>query len=616
MLFFVGVWLPLLLVCLLCGAAVLERVAGARTFERTGDRLILSVWLGLVVFAQMLLAVSLFTPLTPLCGAALAVVLCGLALLSRGVRAEILLLKRLLRPRLLLGLLALTAGVASFASQPVKYFDTGLYHFQNVKWLAEHGTVPGLALGHIRFAFASSWFALAAPFDAGPFESRAAGVACGFALLVASLHALICARRCAAGVGRGSDWLLVLSFVLVLPSSLLWRLPASASPDLPVFFLALTVAWVISLLEEGQQGTRARLLAVLLAAGAVGVKLSAAPLLVVASLYYVWAEGLSLRRILTAGAWVALMLLPTIAYGVVTSGCPLFPSKMLCVEMPWSVGKDEAERLTRVVRDWARWEGRARPLANSWNWVVPWMMKGFTLKNSFFIPLCVLVASVGASIRARTRWRALGASALLTGCAGLLLFFLLRGAELLMVAVAATAAVAALTRRGGRHAGRAWVLAAGLAGTALTLYAAPALRFGLGYTAILFGSLLAPVAVRLAGEVALVGVWRRRATLATLLTACGLIFFALTFVLEAGTRVGAGVEGRFRRLLLPPALPEMSVRPRELDGFSYVVPAIGEQCWAAELPCAPFELHGDVTLRDPARGLRGGFVHAAPTPDR
>ena len=79
-------------------------------------------------------------------------------------------------------------------------------------------------------------------------------MACGFALLVATLHALVCARRCAAGVGRGSDWLLVLASVLVLPPALFWRLPASANPDLPVFFLALAVAWVISLLEEEKGG--------------------------------------------------------------------------------------------------------------------------------------------------------------------------------------------------------------------------------------------------------------------------------------------------------------------------------------------------------------------------
>jgi hypothetical protein len=615
MLFFAGAWLPLLLVCWLCGAAVLARAAGAYTFERAGDRFIISLWLGLVILAQLLLLASHLAPLTPLYGVAVGAAVSGLALLSRGVRDEAVLGLVLLRPRLILGLLALVLGVAAFASQPVTYFDTGLYHFQNIKWLSEHGAVRGVGLVHDRFAFTPAWFALAAPFDAGPFETRAAAVADGFALLVASLHALVCARRCAAGEGRGSDWLALLAFASVLPPVLVWRMPASASPDMPGFFLAVAVVWAVCLLEEARgKSSGARLVPVLLAAGAVGVKLNALPLLAVACVYYVAGGGLNVRRVLTAAAAVALMLLPSVVNRVVASGCPLYPSKVLCLDVPWSVGVRQAEFHTRVIRNWSRWEGTGLPWKDGWGWVVPWATKGFTLRNAFVIPLCLLVAGAGAFVRARTRLRTAGALALLAGCAGLLLFLLVRGGELLMVSVAVAAVVAVLTRRGRGHAGRAWVLAAGLAGTALILYAAPALRFGLGYTAILLGSLLVPAAAGLGGDAA--GVWRRRATPATLLTACGLLLFTLTFALEAGTRVGAGVEGRFRRLLLPPALPAVATAAREVNGLRYFVPSAGEQCWAAELPCAPFNLKADVTLRDPARGPRAGFVHAAAAPNR
>jgi hypothetical protein len=534
----------------------------------------------------------------------------GLALLSSGVRAEAARLKGLLagRPRLLLGFIALTLGVAAYASQPVTFFDTGLYHFQNIKWLSEHGAVRGLGLVHDRFAFTPAWFALGAPFAAGPFEPRAVAVANGFALLVVSLHALVCARRCAAGEGRGSDWLVLLAFVVVLPPVLFWRMPASASPDMPVFFLAVAVAWAVCLVEEsGGKAAGARLLPLLLAAGAVGVKLNALPLLVVACAYYVWGGGLSARRVLAAGAAVALLLLPTLAHRFVVSGCPLYPSKFLCLDVPWSVGVKQAEHHTRVIREWARWDGRRPEWANGWNWVVPWLTKGFTLKNSPLLLLCVLVAGAGAFVRARTRLRAPGTLALLAGCAGLLVFLQWRGPGLLMVAVGAAAAVAALTRRGGEFKGRAWVFAAGLAGTALTLYAGPALRFGLGYTAVLFAALLTPVAVRVAEEAGAGGVWRRRATLAALTAACGLVFFTLTLALEAGTRVGAGVEGRVRRLLVPPPLPEAVLVPHESNGLKYSVPVELEQCWAAELPCAPRDLPGEVTLRDPAGGLAAGF---------
>nr|WP_207515101.1 hypothetical protein [Longitalea luteola] len=41
---------------------------------------------------------------------------------------------------------------------PVIMDDTESYHIQNVKWIQEHGTVPGLANLHIRYGFNSSWF--------------------------------------------------------------------------------------------------------------------------------------------------------------------------------------------------------------------------------------------------------------------------------------------------------------------------------------------------------------------------------------------------------------------------------------------------------------------------
>lgn len=612
MLFFVAAWLPLLLVCWLCGAAVLERAAGG-TFKRAGDRLFISLWLGLAILAQLLLVVSHFAPLTPLCGALVGAAVSGLALLSGGVRAEAARLKgMLLRPRLALGLLALALGVAAYASQPVTFFDTGLYHYQNIKWLSEYGAVWGLGLLHDRFAFTPAWFALSAPFDAGPFETRAAAVANGFALLVASLHALVCARRCVAGGARASDWLALLSFVVVLPPVLFWRMPASASPDMPVFFLAFAVAWAICLVEETRAGLEgeaagARLIPVLLAAGAVGTKLNALPLLVVACIYYVRGGRLNAGRMLLAGAAVALLILPMVAHRYVVSGCPLYPSKALCAEVPWAVGAQQADYHAGAIREWARWEGKRPQWADNWNWVVPWMTKGFTLKNSPVLLFCLLLAGGGAFARARTRLRAQGTLLLLAGCAGLLVFFEWRGPGLLMVSAAA-AAVAALTRRGGEFPGRAWVLAAGLAGTALTLYAGPALRFGLGYTAVLLAALLVPAAVGFAGHPGGAGVWRRRATPAALSAACGLVFFTLTLAIEAGTHIGAGVEGRGRRLLLPPPLPAAVTAQREGNGLRYVVALELDQCWAAELPCAPADLSGDVTLRDPARGPGAGFV--------
>lgn len=43
--------------------------------------------------------------------------------------------------------------------------DTDLYHIQNIKWIHEYGTVPGLANLYLRFGFYSNWFHLISFFD-------------------------------------------------------------------------------------------------------------------------------------------------------------------------------------------------------------------------------------------------------------------------------------------------------------------------------------------------------------------------------------------------------------------------------------------------------------------
>lgn len=645
MLFFVCAWVTLLAVCRVAGAGALALLAGARRegdrlAGLEGDRLMLSVWLGLFILAHILLTASLFVPLTPAVGACVGAAVVAASLLSRAARAEAASLKSI-PPRLLIGLLALALGVAAFASQPVTYYDTGLYHYGAIKWLSEYGAAPGVALVHSRFAFASTWFALAAPFDAWALEGRVAAVAGGFVTLVAVLHLVVCARRCAWGEARASDWLVVLSSALVLPAVVYWRMPVSASPDLPAILLASVVAWamvVVSDVEEGRLShTRSRLIPLLLAAGAAGVKLSALPLLFIACLFYAAsgrvadAAGVrrAVRRLVVAAAAAFLLMLPLLAYGVVTSGCPLFPSGALCLNLPWFVGRGEAAHASAQILEWARWDGPAPPVANGWNWVGRWLTQGLTVKSAAAVPVCLLLAGAGAALAARARGRALGRVGCLVaalGCAGLLLFFIERAPNLLMVGVAAATVLALLAHGSDAFHAKGWVLFAGLSGVAVTLYAAPALRFGLGYTALLFACLLAPYASRLtrgARQDEARGRTRRGehdegkrsvGALAKLLFAFGLVFAALPFILGPGERRGAtagAVEPwSFGRLLLPPRLPEAATTARDVNGVKYLTPSAGDQCWSAPLPCAPAALPGDIEPRDPARGLASGFVHA------
>jgi hypothetical protein len=61
-------------------------------------------------------------------------------------------------------------------------------------------------------------------------------------------------------------------------------------------------------------------------------------------------------------------------------------------------------------------------------------------------------------------------------------------------------------------------------------------------------------------------------------------------------------------LLTPPGLKDIEVTVERINDIEYFKPKVGEQCWAAELPCAPNKLPGEVRLRDAARGIGGGFA--------
>jgi hypothetical protein len=84
-----------------------------------------------------------------------------------------------------------------------------------------------------------------------------------------------------------------------------------------------------------------------------------------------------------------------------------------------------------------------------------------------------------------------------------------------------------------------------------------------------------------------------------------LSLFAAGMVAQAHAQAGTGI-------FLPPQLrTPRAVVPSRLDGFLLWTPADGDQCWAAELPCAPSLPKFSVRLRDPAHGFAGGFERAA-----
>ena len=120
---------------------------------------ILRLAIGLLSLAALLMVTATIAPLN--CYVGLAISFPGF--LYTVFNFKQLLLQNQLRI-LAFCSLALTVTILCKASD-TDFYDTALYHQQYVNWLTQYGFVKGLALIYFRFAWPSSVFALAAPFN-------------------------------------------------------------------------------------------------------------------------------------------------------------------------------------------------------------------------------------------------------------------------------------------------------------------------------------------------------------------------------------------------------------------------------------------------------------------
>lgn len=195
MLYFVLVWTGLCFACLVLGCWVLQRFA-AHSIQRLSDRITLALWLGFGLLSVLLLAVAIVVPLTPWVGLGTIALPVLASLWHRPTVAELirwgqLLTSKRLRKTAVASYVFCCGVIALFSLQPVTWLDTGLYHYGFVRWLADHGVTPGLALINRQFGFVSAWFALLAPFNSGIMAGRASTVMNGFVLLLALLQIVI-----------------------------------------------------------------------------------------------------------------------------------------------------------------------------------------------------------------------------------------------------------------------------------------------------------------------------------------------------------------------------------------------------------------------------------------
>ncbi|MDB9496672.1 hypothetical protein PN441_09740 [Spirulina major CS-329] len=566
-----------------------------------GDRVILASWLGLLSFAVTLLGLSLWLPLKP--WLVLAWVL-GVGLpLGWLARHDLRQLQQqsldaIRTSKGWVGLaIALYIWVAIDGSQLMVWYDTGLYHSQQIQWLHTFGTVPGLALLHHRFGVSSAWFALLAILDHRASGHTLYSVANTFVLglaiaqLVIVLHRLQQRRACLG------DGFLVVAWSLVLPQMWWSTIINSTSPDLVVILLTIVTAWAMLISHD----TGLALAPLLLGALTFSIKPSSLPITGVAFLFYLWRGPDKVKRSLLGISLIGVIASPLLIANVITSGYLLFPSTLLSINVSWLLTPSEAHTLASAITNWARWASVTPLSPNPLAWVQLWLDRETQL---LLLWLLTLLFSVDwwRSRSHPSRWPAATPYLLLLGLGG-------------SIYVAALAP--------------AWRFGWGMA------CLMPALGLARWFETQGRDRLLFPLVAAIVANS-----WLNPSTTLTFVIIVSLIILSLIalfpkqfppFAILGCVAVLSLLSIAPNRLqtthyqlhpVLPPSIAQFTPNPlikREQNGLTYSLPSRpskaliagpssgADQCWTAPLPCTPHLTTPNLTHRNPQLGVQAGF---------
>jgi hypothetical protein len=450
--------------------------------------------------------------------------------------------------------LCVVAGLALSQSVMLNY-DAGLYHLPFIRWIAEAGSVPGLANLHSRFGFNSTWLTSAAlfsnksDFSHGPFIwSIAATVLLYGALLAKGLQALTYGQKVC-----GAFCLVSAALMLAMPVNISFRFVTSTDPSTALFVLHAIASYIASREVSADYAAKRlvsdELLALVCAVPlAVTGKLSSAPLVFLPVLLLP-----SFARNKSQGVLIAVSLfLPMvwIAQNLILSGCLAYPVVQTCFDLPWAIDPGKAHRVMGWVTAWARVPGYhpSDPIFVGYSWLKSWL-------STYWALLTMLVKIFG-------------------------------------LAAAMTFAGVMLRPRSAGISVVAWPMVVATLGIVYWFLAAPDPRFGAGF-------IVALPALALALPLSWFPGWL------TSLLVIGLLWYGdvLQNIREAygnGNSLARSIE-----------LPQLALSPHKTaQGLSVWVPDGDEdQCWLAARPCTP---RGDFneSLASRKFWLREGFTIA------
>jgi hypothetical protein len=291
--------------------------------------------------------------------------------------------------------------------------DTLLYHLAAVRWVADFGSVPGLANLHGRFGFNSALHPLAGLFG-GPFGIAVSGEFVNPVIVLCTCAVLLQGIR----LNRKEFFTQGSVYAALLLPLILGQLfsvcLSSPQPDVAGVALAILVTWhlreVIFETETSPEMEQSSFLRCLMASSlVVMLKLSYAALGLGAAALVTLIILIRRRRFMAIVIPVILVFvcsIPWVCRGYITSGYPIYPSEIGAIHFDWMVPHEEAFSDKKWILSWARDSTRDADavLANN-DWLRPWLATTF---GDLLVRKSLLLAAAGlilGLISIPRRWR-------------------------------------------------------------------------------------------------------------------------------------------------------------------------------------------------------------------
>lgn len=265
--------------------------------------------------------------------------------------------------------------ISYFASLPVGWGDTYLYHLNAVKWSNLYSVVPGLVNMHSRLAFNSSFFLFASMIDNWFLTDRSSHVALSLLSIVLSLQIFWIITKSNSRLAKIFG---LFALPLLICSIAVRTMVASLSPDFAVIMLVFAIA--LSLLQQKSQSwyVGGLLSILLLTIKFNGLAFSGVILL---SLLF----RLEKQKIYKLIYFGLFLVIPFLIRNVILSGWLLYPLPYFGFNLPWAARIEDVRGMYNVIHAWAitPGEGWTRSLGLSfWQWFPDWYTR-----NSWHIGL-------------------------------------------------------------------------------------------------------------------------------------------------------------------------------------------------------------------------------------